>query len=257
MAQNLSANDYERSCTSFSLPEVAAALAAVMNGRTPAALLDVGCGYGGIAASLKDTLGIEQVYGVDIDEDVLGEARGKGVDAVQADVSSEPLPFDDGAFDVLTCFGMLDYLPWYDVALREFSRVLVPGAVIAIALPNLAAWHNRLSLLFGYQPRDVEFCSVQTVGLAPVYRAALPVGHLHTPTTRAFREFMTIMGFDEVRTTALRPMNNPTPLPFRVIDALVGRFPSASRRFLYIGRRVAEPIERNGQGWWTGPDNGV
>jgi ubiquinone/menaquinone biosynthesis C-methylase UbiE len=257
MASNLSANDYERSCTSFSLPEVTAALAAVVNGRAPDSLLDVGCGYGGIAATLRDTLGIERVHGVDIDEDVIDEARGKGVEAVHADVGAGPLPFEDGRFDLLTCFGMLDYLPWYDVAVREFSRVLVPGGVIAVALPNLAAWHNRLSLLFGYQPRDVEFCSVRTVGLAPAYRAALPVGHLHTPTTRAFREFMTIMGFAEIRTTALRPMNNPPPLPLRVIDALVGRFPSSSRRFLYVGRRVGEPMGDDGQGWWTGPATGA
>ena len=172
--------------------------------------------------------------------------------AVQADVASPPLPYETARFDLLTCFGMLDYLPWYDVAVREFSRVLRVGGLVAVALPNLASWHNRLALLLGYQPRDVEFCSVQVVGHAPMYREALPVGHIHTPTTRAFREFMSLMGFDEVRTHALRPMNSPVGRPLRVLDAVVGRFPSSSRRFLYLGRRAREPIAPSNDGWWSG-----
>ncbi len=247
---HLSEKDYERSCTSFSLPVVAEALRAAVDGRPLGSLLDVGCGYGGIAASLRDALDIAEVHGVDIDTEVIEEARAKGVKAVAVDVGSAPLPYKDGEFDLLTCFGMLDYLPWYDVAVREFSRVVAPGGFVAVALPNLASWNNRLGLLFGYQPRDVEFCSVRTVGLAPLYRSALPVGHIHTPTTRAFREFMAVMGYAEERTVALRPQNNPTPLPLRAMDAVLGRHPSMSRRFLYIGRRVGDPLPETTTGWW-------
>jgi ubiquinone/menaquinone biosynthesis C-methylase UbiE len=249
---HLSANDYERSCTSFNMPEVVAALTAAVDGERPGTLLDVGCGYGGIAASLGDALGVPELHGVDIDGDVIEEARSKHVRAVRADVASAPLPYESESFDLLTCFGMLDYLPWYDVAVREFSRVLRVGGLVAVALPNLASWHNRLALLLGYQPRDVEFCSVRVVGHAPMYREAVPVGHIHTPTTRAFREFMALMGFDEVRTHALRPMNSPVGRPLRLLDAVVGRFPSSSRRFLYIGRRAREPVAPSNGGWWSG-----
>lgn len=253
MSPHLTANDYERSCTSSNLPEVVDALSDAMAGARPRALLDVGCGYGGIAASLGDALRVTEVHGVDIDPAVMDEARAKGVDAVRADVGSSPLPYADGSFDLLTCFGMLDYLPWYDVALHEFSRVLTAGGVVAVALPNLASWHNRVALLLGYQPRDVEICSVRTVGVAPLYRSTRPVGHLHSPTTRAFRELMSLMGFDEVRTRAIRPRNKrtPVPAPLRLIDALVGRSPSTSRRFLYVGRRAREPQAPADDGWWS------
>jgi ubiquinone/menaquinone biosynthesis C-methylase UbiE len=250
---HLTANDYARSCTSFSLPIVTDALHRVVDGARPRALLDVGCGYGGIAATLCESLGIAEAHGVDIDGAVIAEAERKGVHAVRADVSTGPLPYGDAAFEIVTCFGMLDYLAWFDVAIREFSRVLVPGGLLAVTLPNLASWHNRVALLLGYQPRDIEFCSLRAVGLAPFYRSTLPVGHLHTPTTRAFREFMSLMGFDEVRTVALRPGNNPPPRILRAVDAVLGRTPSSARRFLYIGRRVAAPPEGGTDGWWTGP----
>jgi len=48
----LTANDYERSCTSFSVPVVTAVLHDSLDGRSPSRILDVGCGYGGVVARL-------------------------------------------------------------------------------------------------------------------------------------------------------------------------------------------------------------
>jgi len=253
----LTANDYERSCTTFSLPVVAAAVRDALDGRVSPVVLDVGCGYGGVVASIGRAVRAGATHGVDIDMTVIDEAQAKGVQAVCTDVGAEGLPYDAGTFDLVTCFGMLDYLPWFDDAVAEMSRVLAPGGVVAVSLPNLASWHNRLALLFGFQPRDVEFCRREAVGLAPYYRSAgsrTPVGHIHAPTTRAFRQFMAVMGFEEQRTVALRPDNNRPPAPLRLLDSVVGRFPSSARRFLYLGRRVRDPQALLLGGWWaSGP----
>jgi SAM-dependent methyltransferase len=237
----LTANDYARTCTCFSLEPVTRVLRDATAGGRVAALLDVGCGYGGVTATLASALGISEVHGVDIDPDVIGEACGKGVAALRADVAAG-LPYPDVAFDLVTSFGMLDYLPWFDGALAEISRVLRPGGLAAIALPNLASWHNRLALLLGYQPRDIEFSATQAVGIAPYYRSAAPVGHLHAPTTRAFRAFMDVMGFEEVRTIGLRPDNDPPPPAVRALDRVLGSRPTTARRFLYVGRRTRDPV---------------
>lgn len=254
MLDHLTANDYERSCTSHDLDVVVDAIAAVAATRKRSrSLLDVGCGYGGIAATMRDQLGIPDAHGVDIDPEVISEARAKGISAERVDVEREPLPFDADTFDLVTCFGMLDYLPWFDGAVADMSRVLVPGGLIAVALPNLGSWHNRLSLLLGYQPRDIEFCSRRAVGLAPYYRSEryrVPVGHMHTATTRAFREFMDLMGFTEVRTLPLSPSNVHTRQPLRAIDSVLGRFASTSRRFLYLGNKTKAPAELTDDGWW-------
>jgi hypothetical protein len=64
---------------------------------------------------------------------------------------------------------------------------------------------------------------------------------------------MNSMGFDEVRTVALRPANrvDRTPKPFRAVDALLARFPTLSRRFLYIGTRSRDPLPDASEGWWA------
>jgi len=191
------------------------------------------------------------VYGVDIDSGVIDEARSKGVNARCADVATDGLPYGHATFDLVSCFGVLDYLPWFDEAVTEISRVLRPQGLVAVSLPNLGSWHNRAALLFGYQPRDVEFCSTRAVGIAPYYRSSVPVGHIHAPTTRAFREFMGLMGFDEVRTVALRPANARPTAAIRVLDAVLGRFPSSARRFLYVGRRERDPEVTSPEGWWS------
>jgi ubiquinone/menaquinone biosynthesis C-methylase UbiE len=213
-------------------------------------LLDVGCGYGGVAASLAYELDAREVYGIDIDPDVIAEAEAKGVRAQCIDASAGDLPYDDASFDLVTCFGVLDYMPSFDGVVRELSRVLRPGCLVVISLPNLASWHNRLALALGYQPRDVEICNAQAVGIAPFYKSAAPVGHIHTPTTRAFREFMALMGFAEVSTVALRPENSRPALALRMLDAVFGRTASLSRRFLYMGRRVSDPVACEADGWW-------
>jgi SAM-dependent methyltransferase len=246
----LTANDYKRSCTSHSLPVVGQVLREALAGARPDGLLDVGCGYGGVAAGLAELLGASDVHGVDLDPDVVDEAGGKGVEVRCVDVS-EGLPYDDVRFDLVTCFGVLDYLPLFDEAVRELWRVLRPGGVVAVSLPNLASWHNRLALVLGYQPRDVEICSVRAVGIAPYYSSTTPVGHIHVPTTRAFRELMRLMGFTEMRTVPLRPDNTRPPLPLRALDALFGRSASSARRFLYVGRRTGEPVTDRPEGWWS------
>lgn len=247
----LTANDYERSRTSFNLPTVVQAVQTAMADSPSTTILDIGCGFGGIAATLRTALKADEAYGVDIDASVIEEAHTKGVEVTQVDVQHEVLPYADASFDLVTCFGMLDYLPLFDGVMTEISRTLRRGGLVAVALPNLASWHNRVALMAGYQPRDVEFSSTRVVGVAPYYGTGVPVGHIHTATTRAFRQFMSVMGFDEVRVVPLRPRNNRAPAPVRMIDGVLSRFPSTARRFLYIGRCVREPERPSSEGWWA------
>ena len=46
------------------------------------------------------------------------------------------LPFADASFDVVTCQTLLIHLPDVPAALRELTRVLTPGGLLAVAEPN-------------------------------------------------------------------------------------------------------------------------
>jgi SAM-dependent methyltransferase len=234
--------DRDRSRTALDLPGLRAAAECLGGGRTVDTFLDIGCGFGGLARLVGENIGAREIHGVDIDPRVIQEAKRKGVLAVQQDVNDGPLPYPAGYFDAVMTLGMMDYLDYFDPMIREMNRILAPGGRVLVSLPNLASWHNRLMLLAGYQPRDVEISSEVLAGVPqrPYRRnGEQPAGHIHIPTVRAFRELMTHHGFETQAILAGRPTarssKNPALLMF---DGLSSRIPSLARRFYYVGVRV-------------------
>jgi methyltransferase family protein len=134
------------------------------------------------------------------DEDKRDPAVSGETDFHQIDVEAAAFPAADGDFDLVIWNGDLVTVKNLGPALREVRRVLQPGGVLVVAVPNLAALHNRLLLLAGRQPTalhigkgdhlrgftapsmtefltgnlDFELLRITGVGLAPVSAAVLP-----------------------------------------------------------------------------------
>jgi SAM-dependent methyltransferase len=87
-------------------------------------LLDLGCGGGSHAVAFAE-LGWS-VTGVDVSEEQLRLARGRGVDAVLG--RAEELPFEDATFDAAVSMWTHTDVDDVPAALRELVRVLRPGA---------------------------------------------------------------------------------------------------------------------------------
>jgi SAM-dependent methyltransferase len=227
-------NDRGRSRTAFSLDELRRA-AEPMRRDSLTRMLDIGCGFGGLSSAVGQYVGAKEVHGVDIDPRVVEEAGSKGVEVVLQDAGADALPYPDGHFDVVMTLGMMDYLVSFDPMLREVNRLLAVGGNVLVALPNLSSWHNRMMLLAGYQPRDIEISSERLVGLPRGYEGEGPAGHIHIPTTKAFTELMEYHGFRTVKLTAGRPAQRPAHPVLRMADAVLGSRPSLARRFYYVG----------------------
>jgi SAM-dependent methyltransferase len=67
------------------------------------------------------------------------------------DIISEPLPFRDGHFLVVTFSEVLEHLPVerLNFVLSELARVVRPGGLLIVSSPNQASLENRLRLLKG------------------------------------------------------------------------------------------------------------
>lgn len=102
------------------------------------AILDVGCGGGGFLRRLSERYPYAMLYGVDISEDALGMTSELNSDVVDAGglelhlASVDSLPFDDGAFDMVTAMETYFFWPDFAVGAAEIARVLSPGGVVAI-----------------------------------------------------------------------------------------------------------------------------
>lgn len=235
-------SDVERSRTSFDLDGLRRAVDVSRNSSAVDRFLDIGCGFGGLARLVGDYVGAKEVHGVDIDPRIVDEAHEKNVSVVLQDASAGPLPYEDGYFDAVMTLGMMDYLDYFDGVIREISRVTKIGGTLLVSLPNLASWHNRLMLLLGYQPRDIEISSEILAGVPrrPYrMRGEMPAGHIHIPTVRAFVELMEHHGYETVKVLSGRPNARTTSNKlYLTIDRIAALRPSLARRFFYVGRRV-------------------
>lgn len=85
--------------------------------------------------------GYTHLYGADIDnylhDDVKAEFKA-------VDVCMQPLPWPDHFFDVVTSFETVEHLenPYHFV--REMHRVLKPGGVFILSMPNVQHIFNRI-----------------------------------------------------------------------------------------------------------------
>ncbi len=107
--------------------------------RSPARLLDAGCGSGRMLDALRDRW---QVSGLEASPALVSIARERGHDVRQGVV--EELPWADGEFDLVTCLDVLEHTANDRAALLELRRVARPGGHMLITVPAYQAlWGNH------------------------------------------------------------------------------------------------------------------
>ncbi len=109
-------------------------LLSMLEPRTGARLLDVGCGTGDMLQAAVDRN--LSAVGLDV-SDVGVESARRRVPKVECVVgAAENLPFADASFDCVTCMGSLEHFVDMERALAEMIRVTRPDGRLLILVPN-------------------------------------------------------------------------------------------------------------------------
>jgi SAM-dependent methyltransferase len=95
-------------------------------------ILDVGCGTGANLLMLSEYGDAE---GVDVSEDALAFCRERGLEKVRLG-AAEDLPYEDGTFDLVTAFDVVEHIDDDLAGLREMRRVLRPGGRVLLFVPT-------------------------------------------------------------------------------------------------------------------------
>ncbi len=136
--------------------------------------LDVGCSTGFVVEAARDA-GWEAI-GVDLNPSAIDFGRSRGLDLRTA--ALEDAGFPAGSFDAVSLFDVLEHLLDPIRTLRACTRLLKPGGIVFLYVPN---YDSASRLLMG---RDAHFI--------------WPTHHLNYYTPATIRDLMTREGLDTV-----------------------------------------------------------
>jgi SAM-dependent methyltransferase len=108
----------------------------------PGRLLDVGCGIGTELRVARERGW--HATGIELAAASLAIARDDGLDVIGEPLGQVPLP--PASFDLVTVNHALEHIPHVRPVLDEVRRVLRPGGLLFVSVPNLDAWQHRLRL---------------------------------------------------------------------------------------------------------------
>ena len=121
-------------------------------------LLDVGCGDGDFIFMVKDRF--KECYGVDVSSVRIERAKKRSKDVSDGDNihfyqcdADEELPFNNSFFCAVSCIAVLEHVFNPPNVLDEIRRVLKPGGIFIVQVPNIAWMPHRIQLLFGKLPK--------------------------------------------------------------------------------------------------------
>jgi ubiquinone/menaquinone biosynthesis C-methylase UbiE len=95
-------------------------------------IADIACGTGILAERIARELSPEVVYGVDMSDGMLAQAKARSSEVHWLKGPAEHLPFDDGALDAVVTTSAFHFFD-QPAALRDFHRVLTSSGVAAVA----------------------------------------------------------------------------------------------------------------------------
>lgn len=239
-----SAANAEREAAPIAHPAIHDRVVELLERLPRGSLLDVPAGEGALAARLERA-GFA-VRCCDLYPEIF---RVPGIEIRRGNLSGA-LPYEDAAFDHLTCLEGLEHIENPHQAIREFHRVLKPGGHLVVSVPNILNIEERVKwLLFGYTSHFKPI-SAAHLRMRHAERGAMEeiVLHINPISYAELRYILEKYGF-EVR-EALRDKPKPrlwlyAPLVWLVRG--VGRLSSsAKRRERWTDELQSEAVLRGG-----------
>ncbi len=133
--------------STFSILDAAADMVGRLHSRFPSEHLDIGSGHGDLIRILRGRFDIHSTA-CDYTNSLM---KLDDVCTKVVDLNNDGLPFQNEAFDLVTCTEVVEHLEHYRYTLREMYRVLKPGGTLVLSTPNILNLKSRTRFLtFGF-----------------------------------------------------------------------------------------------------------
>ncbi len=164
-------------------------MASLAKGRDIKTMIDIGCNPK-MAKIILDETHCRGV-GVNISRRIADSAKIEGLKMIVAD--AEKLDTEE-KFDLAVCGEVLEHITDVDSFIKKISSMLNENGYLLLSVPNLASLFNRISLLFGWQPRGIN--PSRKISFNPVAKYDYNWGHVSMFTLSAIKKFLRENGFE-------------------------------------------------------------
>jgi len=195
------------------------------NDNEPITLLDVGMGSGKDVDNIIEICKKQlpccsfNVWGVESYPPYVEALTQKGYRIASVDIEKESIPMPDQSVDIIVCNQVLEHTKEVFWIVHEYARILKPGGIVIVGVPNLASLHSRIMLLLGMQPSSIE-----TVG-----------PHVRAFTKGAMKRFVTYGNYFSLEKVK---GSNFYPFPPFLSKMLSLLFPTQSVTLFFVFQRT-------------------
>lgn len=114
--------------------------------------VDLGCGDGSDLSIVKKYYPEAELYGIDFGLWNADKLKALGIRPLVVNIEKDKFPFEDESVDFIIANQILEHTKEIFWINHEIFRCLKPGGILYIGVPNVLSLHNRILMLFGYQP---------------------------------------------------------------------------------------------------------
>lgn len=126
--------------------------------------VDLGCDDGNLTMKLAAKVGAREVWGVDVIDAQLKNARKRGVKTVRSDLNHH-FNLPSRYFDIVHANQVIEHLYDSDNFFGEVMRILKPGGYAVVSTENASSWCNIISSLLGWQIFSLTNISAKKRGI--------------------------------------------------------------------------------------------
>ena len=175
-------------------------------------ILDMGCGRGEFLRGFIRC----GLNGYGIDRSLAARSICPEAEVVKSDLENEPLPYKDGAFDVVFSKSVLEHFYYPERLVREIYRILKPGGLAITLVPD---WECHYKIFYADHTHRSPFA------------------------LSSLRDILVTNGFDEVRVEKFRQLpflwSMPWLQPFcQLVALLTPRSLSAHSKLVKFSKEV-------------------
>ncbi len=127
-------------------------------------VVDIGAGSGDDLTLIKAALPKANLNAIECFPRNIEKLRDLGVNVFEINLERDELPFANESVDLVIANQIFEHCKELFFMMHEISRVLKVGGVLYVGVPNLAALHSRILLLFGQQPSSIKTNSAHIRG---------------------------------------------------------------------------------------------